>query len=245
MRTFKGGSLRVTREPLTEQAKRILRSAILNGQFNPGARLVETALAERYGITRHVMRAALQALEGEGLVANDPFRGRSVISPGRRDYESIYLIRVSLESLAAGLAAYRITSDLAAALLEHGRLPPGPPEEFSAWVEWDTGIHRKIWEIADEPLLTSHLERLIWPFMTASPINPLGNRDQDSLVRRQIEREQSGHPASHVPLLRAICARDPAAARQAMLEHLFPSGEAQVSRETARRIATVLGLQHD
>src|SRR5688572_29757998 len=112
MRTFKGGSLRVTREPLTEQAKRILRSAILNGQFNPGARLVETALAERYGITRHVMRAELQALEGEGLVANDPFRGRSVISPGRRDYESIYLIRVSLESLAAGLAAYRITSDL-------------------------------------------------------------------------------------------------------------------------------------
>jgi GntR family transcriptional regulator of vanillate catabolism len=49
-----------------------LRDLILRGEFEPGQRLAEQQLAERLGRSRTPVRAALAALEGEGLVeAND------------------------------------------------------------------------------------------------------------------------------------------------------------------------------
>jgi DNA-binding GntR family transcriptional regulator len=225
---------------LTDQAKRILRRAIVDGEYPPGTRLVETSLAEVYGVTRHIMRYALQALEGEGLVQSDPFRGRSVAVLGVHDYSCTYLIRIALEALAAGLAAFRITSEQFAALADRGRLS-ADPSEFSDIVEWDIALHREIWRIANEPVLTGQLEKLIWPLMVMK--RTVLGEDQAELIKLQIEREGNDHPQGHGPLLRAICTRNPKEAHAAMVAHLYPFGAAEMSLEAAHVVTTIFGIK--
>ena len=41
----------------------------MNGEYAMGERLVEADVAEKYQISRHVAREALQVLEGAGLVS--------------------------------------------------------------------------------------------------------------------------------------------------------------------------------
>src|SRR5215471_7653241 len=110
------------REPLTTKFTRLIRSAIMSGEYALGERLVEWDLAQRYGVSRQVMRVALQTLEGEGLVVSAPFCGRSVIDLAPKQVEGLYLIRISLESTAAALAAYKISESQARRLMQDARL---------------------------------------------------------------------------------------------------------------------------
>ncbi|MGH7124579.1 MAG: GntR family transcriptional regulator, partial [Stellaceae bacterium] len=55
----------------SERAGRLydsLRGMIVRGQLAPGARIVETEVAERFGVSRTPVRAAFQRLEREGYV---------------------------------------------------------------------------------------------------------------------------------------------------------------------------------
>lgn len=91
--------------PVRQQVLEILRSAITNGRFQPGQRLVEKELCELTGVSRASVREALRQLETEGLIQTLPHRGPSVTRLSPRDAESIYQIRAALEALAARLFA--------------------------------------------------------------------------------------------------------------------------------------------
>jgi DNA-binding GntR family transcriptional regulator len=218
---------------MTAQVVRALRAEIISGLFGPGRRLVETALAERYGSSRHVVREALQALEGEGLVVTDHFRGRSVIDPNPKEVEGLLMMRISLESLAASLAAHRITSEQARALVEKARLPAAEAPDFASLIEWDIGIHRAIWEIADEPNLTRALEKLVWPVFRSDALLDLSPENRVRMLTTQIEREQTGHAAGHAALVGAIADRNSALARAATVRHFLHSTSGTYSNETA------------
>jgi DNA-binding GntR family transcriptional regulator len=59
----------------TDRANRLydsLRNLIVRGQLAPGARIVETEVAERFGVSRTPIRAAFQRLEREGYVTASP-----------------------------------------------------------------------------------------------------------------------------------------------------------------------------
>ncbi|GGM69776.1 GntR family transcriptional regulator [Dactylosporangium sucinum] len=60
-----------------------LRSAVLNGEYDNGARLpTEAELMASYGLSRHTVRRAIQDLEAEGLLLRVPGRGTfAAISP--------------------------------------------------------------------------------------------------------------------------------------------------------------------
>ena len=65
--------------PITQQITDDLRRKIEDGTYGPGALLPsEPELAGRYGVSRQTARAALQALEREGLVIVHSTRGRTV-----------------------------------------------------------------------------------------------------------------------------------------------------------------------
>lgn len=85
-----------------------LREYLLSGALAPGARLTETALAERLGVARATLRTALHRLTGEGLVVQTPYTGWHVASLLPQDVWEIWTLRGSLESLAARLCAQRI-----------------------------------------------------------------------------------------------------------------------------------------
>ena len=94
------------------------RRDIVGGVYNPRERLVEVELAERYGVTRSAMRAALLELTAEGLVEREPNRGARIRALTVAEGIEIAEVRRELESLCARLAAERATDDERARLRE-------------------------------------------------------------------------------------------------------------------------------
>ncbi len=82
----------------------LVLEAIDTGIFRPGDRLVESDLAERFGVSRTPIREALQRLETQSLLTRD---GRSLIvaSLDHNQLAELYAVRSELEGLAARLAA--------------------------------------------------------------------------------------------------------------------------------------------
>lgn len=78
---------------------------ILGGEFAPGSKIGEIAVATRLGVSRTPVRLALQVLEGEGLVTSAPNRGYSVRPITFHDVLSGFDVRGTLEGLACRLIA--------------------------------------------------------------------------------------------------------------------------------------------
>ena len=51
-----------------KDAYSLILSAIDNGTYRPGDRLVESELADRFGVSRSVLREAMKTLAAKGLV---------------------------------------------------------------------------------------------------------------------------------------------------------------------------------
>lgn len=98
-------------QPLREVVCETLREAIRTGALKPGERLMEIQLAEELGVSRTPVREAIRKLELEGYVIMMPRRGTYVASLSIRDVNEVFEIRTSLDSLASGLAAERITEE--------------------------------------------------------------------------------------------------------------------------------------
>lgn len=84
-----------------------LRDLILNGELQPGERLLEVALVEHLSVSRTPIRAALARLAEEGLLEKMPNGGYAVREFTERDIHDAIAMRGELEGMAARLAAER------------------------------------------------------------------------------------------------------------------------------------------
>lgn len=91
-------------------AYQMILDAIDTGIYRPGDRLVESELADRFGVSRTPVREALQRLETQSLLTRD---GRSLIvaSLDHTQLAELYVVRGTLEGLAARLAASNATPE--------------------------------------------------------------------------------------------------------------------------------------
>lgn len=90
--------------PLRDIVFQTLRKAILNGELEPGERLMETQLGEKLGVSRTPIREAIRKLELEGLVVMVPRKGAQVAQFTEKDIEDVLQVRAALEALSAKLA---------------------------------------------------------------------------------------------------------------------------------------------
>jgi GntR family transcriptional repressor for pyruvate dehydrogenase complex len=210
--------------PLTETVIRALQTLIRDGAFGPGDRLpTERALAERFGVSRAVVREAIACLKADGHVVTRQGAGAYVAArpallsfklarhdqPDPHELAHIFELRLSVESTAAELAALRRTSQdlekLDASLSAMDRALAGQGDGSEA----DNAFHRAIAVAAHNP----YLERLI---------ALIGPPFADS--RRPTWSEPSlaeAAQAEHRRLFQAIAAGDPGAARDAARNHLL------------------------
>lgn len=143
--------------PLREVVFEALRDAIVHGEFEPGERLLEVALAKRLGVSRTPVREAIRMLELEGLVVMVPRKGAEVARITEKDLRDALEIRLSLEELAVELACKRIDEEGRLRLREacenfreavrSGRVPD--------IVDTDVAFHETICELSNNPRLVS------------------------------------------------------------------------------------------
>jgi GntR family transcriptional regulator of vanillate catabolism len=207
----------------TAQAQQRLRELIVSGVLVPGERLLEVSLAERLGVSRTPVRAALLRLEQEGLleavVSGGGYRVRQ-FSP--QDIRDAIELRGTLEGLAARMAAERgvdmalmdeARRCLAAIDVALGVATPGEPE-FAAYERHNGAFHALLGQMCGSALLGRELLRASrLPF--ASPNGFLGVSIG----------QPSGHDVlriaqdQHHQVLEAIAGREGSRAEALMREH--------------------------
>jgi len=84
-----------------EQIAKAIEEDIIFGRLPPGAPLREEKLEERFGHSRHVVRAALTRLERIGIVTKERNRGAAVRTFSPQDVSEIHEVRELLQRQAA------------------------------------------------------------------------------------------------------------------------------------------------
>jgi DNA-binding GntR family transcriptional regulator len=124
---------------------RKIRDAILDDVFKPGDWLPELDLAKRFEVSRSPIREALQALEKEGTVITEPYKGAVVKPLSAEEVSDIAELRLAVITLAAK-AAYRHLSpadfDLAYGLAKQITRSNSAKEHFEC--------NRRFWDIIFE-----------------------------------------------------------------------------------------------
>jgi len=193
-----------------------LREAIMTGDLRPGARLNQSVLAARFGISRTPMRTALTALAQSGLVDYESNKGFRVRRHSRDEIRAAFLVRAELEALACTLAAPRlddtglrklrgllVTGD---ALLEGDSLRPENLEPYRAM---NVAFHGAILDAASNPWLRNALENLFNIPMLSDRV--ILWEDHAVILRSHDD---------HHRIIRALGQRDGARASAIMREHV-------------------------
>jgi GntR family transcriptional regulator, vanillate catabolism transcriptional regulator len=210
----------------TLRALLAVRELILEGALARGERISELAVAERTGISRTPIRAALQRLEGEGLVKAIPSGGYAVQSFSEQEVFDAIEIRGALEGLAARFAAERgVTAGqlepLEACLEELDQVVGGAigTEEFARYMALNARFHAMLVEIADSPPLARQIERAIaLPFASPSGFVMAQSLLPDSHRLLAVAQDQ------HRCAVDAIAHREGARAQAIMQEHARLAG---------------------
>jgi len=98
---------------------RALRHAIIEQALEPGAKLPEDTIGERFGVSRTLVRHALGQLAAEGLVELRRNRGAAVSRPSWDEARDIFDVRRGLERLVVQRLAGQLTAEQTARLTQH------------------------------------------------------------------------------------------------------------------------------
>lgn len=90
---------------LPEQIAERIGNAIIQGSYEPGARIQEQEVADQFQVSRGPVREALRILERDGLVQIHARRGAQVTQLNVGEVNDLFEVRISLLGLAARLAA--------------------------------------------------------------------------------------------------------------------------------------------
>ncbi len=194
------------RQPMKDAYQMILE-AIDSGVFRPGDRLVESDLAERFGVSRTPIREALQRLETQSLLTRD---GRSLIvaSLDHNQMAELYVVRTELEGLAARLAARHATD-------EEIEVLRGMVEDDRALLEQPKALARANRRFHKMIHLASHNRYLVQQL-------DLVHRSMALMATTSLAAEGRGEIAlaEHAAIVEAIARRDDQAAYSALRDHI-------------------------
>ncbi|WP_424930358.1 GntR family transcriptional regulator [Amaricoccus tamworthensis] len=93
------------------QIHALLRARIVRGDLEPGARLSESGIAARFGVSRQPVREVFIKLADEGLLEIRPQRGSVVPRISREKVENVRFVREAVEADVVRLAAILFTNE--------------------------------------------------------------------------------------------------------------------------------------
>ena len=205
----KAGSREVVRVTISEQIKEQLMEDIFHHKYKPGDKMVESALAKEFNVSQTSIREALRSLIAMGFLESEPFKGITVKKLSRQDLIEVYTVRGALESLAATLAAERITKEEIAELesINEEMIRASEEGNIPKRIKLNISFHETLIRASGNKLILKLYEYLqfgSWSMMTGtlSAMNP------EMIAKR------------HRPVIDAIKSRDPERIERAMKEHI-------------------------
>ena len=162
----------------------------MDGTYPAGTRLTELEVAAALGMSRTPVREAIRTLAADGLVGPAGW-GVTVVALESDDLDHAYQVRAVLDGLAAEQAADRQrTGRIAPADLVGLRAAAAAAAEATAAgrlhqaVEHNRGFHRRIAELAGNPIALAMLDRL-WDQILVSTLHSLAAPARPSQVAAQ------------------------------------------------------------
>jgi DNA-binding GntR family transcriptional regulator len=202
--------------PVQKDAYSLILAAIDAGLYKPGDRLVESELADRFGVSRTPVREALQRLETQGMLARD---GRSlmVATLDHNQLAELYAVRSELEGLAARLAARAATDEevrvLCGMVEDDRRLIGGDPRLLA---QANRRFHKQIHLASHNRFLVQQLD-LVHRSMALMATTSFAAEGRDEVGLQE-----------HANIIAAIAARDPDAASAALRTHISKAFETRL-----------------
>jgi len=194
-----------------------IREAILDGSVSAGERINEVRISKTLDVSRTPVRAALQALAGEGLLDYAPNRGFTVREFPLDAIVDAYEIRASLEGVAARFAAERGLSAEERAIVEQSLVAGDQLLARGEFAEGDVHIYRGINGDFHETLLSAARNRMLAEMIRICHHVPMSSsRNIVAFEHRDVRRRHDDHHR----IFEAIMAREPYRAEILMREHV-------------------------
>jgi len=201
----------------SEQIKEQLIDDIINRKYKPGDKLVESALAKKFGVSQAPVREALKGLLEMGFVNVEAYKGTTVRKMTEDEIWEMLTVRAALESFAAGLCAEKITQDEIDELEEivQNMIRAAEKGDVAKRTEYNNMFHDEIIRISGHKLvlkLSYSLRFASWSHTTGvyTSMDPL------RIAKR------------HMNILDTLKAHDVKAAEQAMRDHIMDSLESML-----------------
>ena len=195
---------------LTETAYESIKLDIVHCLLEPGSQVTEEQLAEKYGVGRAAVRAALNRLRQEKLVRLQKRRGYYVAPITLKHVSDIFQMRLLLEPAVARLAAGHVDGELLFRLNElcKAQYQTGNADSAAAFLKTNTDFHLAIAEATNNELIYDTLTTL---FSKVERAHHLGHTLHDRNAEALHE---------HTELVEALVAGDADRAEQVMAEQI-------------------------
>lgn len=204
-------------ESLADHVAHQIRSAIADGRYKPGMRLIERHLAGELGVSHIPIREALARLSDEGLIERLPRRGARVAGLTPKELEELSALRIVLEQFVVERVQQRWTPKAEADMkkLVASMIQAAKRGDAARTFELDRRFHEYLWELADNTLLSELVAQLrvrISGFLWAATA---------ALEPSALEQ----HARTHADLLDAIASGNAKRAKAAAAQHIRTAAE--------------------
>lgn len=193
----------------TQRIVESITTAIVERRLMPGTKLTEQQLADIFGVSRTVVRQALNQLSRDHLVTLEPARGAFVAMPSVDEARQVFEVRAMLESALVRQLCARISDAQVAELRRH------LAEERDAVVRTDVSGRTRL--LADFHVV---LARLLGNEVLAQLLADLLSRSSLISLMYQSAHSAEHSQDEHVLIVDALERRDARAAVRLMEQHL-------------------------
>ncbi len=218
----------IPRAALHEQVAHRLRQMLVENRIAPGAKLNERELSEVLNVSRTPLREAIKMLAAEGLVELLTNRGAIAVELTETDVMNTFEVMAGLEAQSGELAAQRITdAELVEIKAMHFEmLAAYTRRDLPTYYRLNSAIHSAINAAAKNPVLTVTYQQVN---ARLQALRFRSNQDGEKWKAAVKEHEQ---------MISALEARDAAAMRKVLLDHLVHKRDVVVEQLRASKGAT-------
>ncbi len=198
---------------LAESLRQKLEAAIAAGHLEPGSRLDEQEIAQRFGVSRTPVREAFRLMAANNLVELRGRQGATVRTIKAEALIEMFQVMAELEGLCARLAARRVSQAWENEIsVIHQRLV-ATGGDIDMFYDVNQEFHEAIYEASRNAFLADQTRKL---------------RNQVAAYRRRVTRMPNriaDTVREHEAIMQAILAHDPERAHSTMRDHVNLLGD--------------------